>query len=539
MQTNRQNPNLRVHLRVRKFLDSELKDPPSFPVLDIQASQKEVHAYEFEHNDLPSEDSVREMLINPSRFQVHVHHFDRIFSMHSSQDEVYTQGAEKCIDELLKGQHSNVVLYGQSQTGQSYTIEGDLQKPETYGLIPRVLRGIFARVDNLKLSGLVLRASFVRIHNEAISDLLYLKNPKPLIIREDPMRGMFIDNITEVRLNKFTQALKVLKKGFAAKANALKSANQMGSCSHFIFTIRAEKRVNNETVFNSKLNFVNLAGSEWMSVTNAKDKRLEEYKKTNQSLKEVTGLITHLTKKNFVQVLYKTTNISRLLSGTIKRDCFSWLICSVAPGNKNLEETMNTLKFATKIAGVDRNNPKSNVVPLNIFKQFDEEINKFRDAAALEAEKKKKRKIVKQKKRELEKALQEASQEEEESEEEKLQKQEDELEKYRELLLRQREIVIDLTYKLEVREQLIIQLRNEVDDLRDDNENLRNEEFLSHEKKVFEKPVWFKKESKLMKKEINSVIESLTKKNDLLDLQKIALSIIKVQNIVNKISQSM
>jgi hypothetical protein len=51
--------------------------------------------------------------------------------------EVFEETLKTLINYVLKGFESTVFAYGQTGTGKTYTMEGELNTPEQQGVIPR------------------------------------------------------------------------------------------------------------------------------------------------------------------------------------------------------------------------------------------------------------------------------------------------------------------------------------------------------------------------------------------------------------------
>lgn len=206
--------NLCVYVRVRPFLSRELENGSSFPVIDVQPNSKEVHAYEFLCPDLDSEAKVREMLKNPKHFQVHSHLYDHVFDDKSDQQTVYRVTTKSCLDYLVRGYNSTIIAYGQTGTGKTYTMEGKQSDAEQKGLIPRVLEEIFVKMnEGPPEEKFQIKASYVQIYNETLSDLLLNGKKKGLVIREDKYKGMYVDGLSEQELTSASQALNLLYEG--------------------------------------------------------------------------------------------------------------------------------------------------------------------------------------------------------------------------------------------------------------------------------------------------------------------------------------
>ncbi|KAE9026875.1 hypothetical protein PF011_g2320 [Phytophthora fragariae] len=125
--------------------------------------------------------------------------FDRVFGQYSTQKDVFTSVVRPAVDEALAGYNCTVFAYGQTGTGKTYTMQGDLSpSSEMAGIIPRSVRCIF---DALEASGeeFSVRVSFLQLYNEELKDLLDPDADKKLRLMEDAKRGgVYCVNLLEV-----------------------------------------------------------------------------------------------------------------------------------------------------------------------------------------------------------------------------------------------------------------------------------------------------------------------------------------------------
>jgi hypothetical protein len=110
----------------------------------------------------------------------------------------------------------------------------------------------------------------------------------------------------------------------------------------------------------STLNLVDLAGSESAKHTNSKGERLREAKYINQSLLTLSTIIhrlsedrsLHNTKSgnatNKQHLPYRDSKLTRLLESSLDGNARISIICTISPSTRCVEETHNTLKFASR-----------------------------------------------------------------------------------------------------------------------------------------------------------------------------------------------
>ena len=71
--------------------------------------------------------------------------------------------------------------YGQTGTGKTHTMEGDLRDEQGKGVIPRAVEAIFEQLKTSKYTSSHVMASYLEIYNEELSDLLHMGPPGPAV----------------------------------------------------------------------------------------------------------------------------------------------------------------------------------------------------------------------------------------------------------------------------------------------------------------------------------------------------------------------
>ncbi|XP_011916229.1 PREDICTED: chromosome-associated kinesin KIF4A isoform X2 [Cercocebus atys] len=151
--------------------------------------------------------------------------------------------------------------------------------------------------------------------------------------------------------------------------------NSQSSRSHAIFTISIEQRKKSDknSSFRSKLHLVDLAGSERQKKTKAEGDRLKEGININRGLLCLGNVISALgddKKGGFVP--YRDSKLTRLLQDSLGGNSHTLMIACVSPADSNLEETLNTLRYADRARKI-KNKPIVNIDPqtaeLNHLKQ--------------------------------------------------------------------------------------------------------------------------------------------------------------------------
>jgi len=88
--------------------------------------------------------------------------FDKVFGVYSTQDEVFEQIVRPIVDETLAGFNCTIFAYGQTGTGKTHTMEGDIHSEENAGIVPRSVKAI---LEQLESSGaeFTIRVSFLEL----------------------------------------------------------------------------------------------------------------------------------------------------------------------------------------------------------------------------------------------------------------------------------------------------------------------------------------------------------------------------------------
>jgi hypothetical protein len=114
----------------------------------------------------------------------HVFTFDHVYGPESAQVEVYETSARGPVQFALQGYNATILAYGQTGAGKTHTMEGFValnrtattgaSVDERRGIIPRSMDEIFQHIQECAdpRARFLVRASYLQIYNEALSDLL-------------------------------------------------------------------------------------------------------------------------------------------------------------------------------------------------------------------------------------------------------------------------------------------------------------------------------------------------------------------------------
>ena len=177
-----------------------------------------------------------------------------------------------------------------------------------------------------------------------------------------------------------------MNQGTNNRKTASTMMNSESSRSHSIFTIyieTAEKSDDGQQRIRAgKLNFVDLAGSERISKTGASGDTAKEGAKINLSLSALGNVISSLVDGKSQHIPYRTSKLTRLLQDSLGGNTKTVMIAACSPADYNQEETMITLRYASRAKSI-KNKPRVNEDPKDaLLKQYEQEIRQLKDLLA-------------------------------------------------------------------------------------------------------------------------------------------------------------
>ena len=281
--------------------------------------------------------------------QSHPFQCDQILGPESTQQDVFECTARPSILGVLQGFNATVFAYGQTASGKTHTMEGNINDEQGKGIIPRAVEALFDAVGEADESvEFTFNVTYVEIYMEMIRDLLDEKRSTVnLEIREDKVKGIFVENVTVVSVKSRQELLQFMAAGAINRATAPTGMNNVSSRSHSVFTLTVtQKDTRNGVIKSGKLVLVDLAGSEMVSKTGASGKQLEESNSINKSLSALKGVISALTDDKRPHIPYRDSKLTRLLQDSLGGNSKTVLIATISPSSDNARESLSTLRFA-------------------------------------------------------------------------------------------------------------------------------------------------------------------------------------------------
>ena len=285
--------------------------------------------------------------------------FDRIFPPSSSQQDIYDFGVKGIIESVLDGYNGTVLAYGQTSSGKTYTMQGEMDEERRQGIIPRMINHVFKYIYQNEGTDFMIKVSMIEIYQEKIRDL-FDSSRNNLNIREDSIKGIYVDGASERYVGCPNDVLALLEVGSANRAIAATNMNEHSSRSHSIFILTINQ-TNKQQGFSKigKLYLVDLAGSEKISKTGATGHTLEEAKNINKSLTTLGRVINSLTDGKSTHIPYRESKLTRVLQESLGGNSKTCLIITCSPSIYNESESLSTLRFGERAKKI-KNKPKIN-----------------------------------------------------------------------------------------------------------------------------------------------------------------------------------
>uniref|UniRef100_A0A8C5MLF9 Kinesin family member 1C n=1 Tax=Leptobrachium leishanense TaxID=445787 RepID=A0A8C5MLF9_9ANUR len=310
-------------------------------------------------------------------------------SCFASQRQVYRDIGEEMLLHAFEGYNVCIFAYGQTGAGKSYTMMGK-PEPDQHGIIPQLCEDLFARVCNNQNPDLSysVEVSYMEIYCERVRDLLSPKSKGNLRVREHPIMGPYVEDLSKLAVTSYHDIADLMDCGNKARTVAATNMNETSSRSHAVFTIvftqkRHDEMTNLDTEKVSKISLVDLAGSERADSSGAKGTRLKEGANINKSLTTLGKVISALAdmqskKKRSDFIPYRDSALTWLLKENLGGNSRTAMIAALSPADINYEETLSTLRYADRAKQIKCNAVINEDPNARLIRELKEEVARLR-----------------------------------------------------------------------------------------------------------------------------------------------------------------
>ncbi|XP_024910426.1 kinesin-1 heavy chain isoform X2 [Cynoglossus semilaevis] len=283
------------------------------------------------------------------------YYFDLVFQSDTTQVQFYEAVAQKIVKDVLEGYNGTIFAYGQTSSGKTHTMEGNLHNPDMMGIIPRIVHDIFNHIhsmdENLELH---IKVSYFEIYLDKIRDLLDVSK-RNLSVHEDKNRVPFVKGCTERFVCSPQEVMDAIDEGKNNRHVAVTNMNEHSSRSHSIFLINIkQENTQTEQKMTGKLYLVDLAGCEKVGKTGAEGTVLDEAKMINKSLSAL-GIVISALAEGSAYVPYRDSKMTRILQDSLGGNCRTTMVICCSPSSFNDAETKTTLQFGQRAKTIKNN----------------------------------------------------------------------------------------------------------------------------------------------------------------------------------------
>ncbi|XP_054644517.1 kinesin-like protein KIF1B isoform X23 [Dunckerocampus dactyliophorus] len=291
----------------------------------------------------------------------------------AAQNQVYNDIGKEMLQHAFEGYNVCIFAYGQTGAGKSYTMMGKQEEGQE-GIIPMLCEDLFEKINednNKEELSYSVEVSYMEIYCERVRDLLNPKNKGNLRVREHPLLGPYVEDLSKLAVTSYTDIADLMDAGNKARTVAATNMNETSSRSHAVFTIVfTQRKHDSETDLStekvSKISLVDLAGSERADSTGAKGTRLKEGANINKSLTTLGKVISALAevdncsskskkKKKTDFIPYRDSVLTWLLRENLGGNSRTAMVAALSPADINYDETLSTLRYADRAKNIKCN----------------------------------------------------------------------------------------------------------------------------------------------------------------------------------------
>jgi kinesin family member 4 len=299
--------------------------------------------------------------------------FDAVIGHRSTQKDVYVRsGACRSVTEdIFKGYNVTFLAYGQTGAGKTFTMGTFGDANENAGILPRACQDLFDTITSKCDGNGKVELSYLEIYNEEVRDLLSEKTGKAstqLKIRETLNGEVYVSGLCAKEVKCPQEIAALVEEASSRRVVASTAMNAVSSRSHAICSFKISGVLEGGEKFTSKLTLVDLAGSERIKKTGAQGNRQLEGIMINKSLMTLGQVVSALGDgKKGRKPPYRDSKLTRLLQDSLGGNSRTIMVACVSPADYNVEESVNTLRYATSARAI------KNTATRNLVQQISQE----------------------------------------------------------------------------------------------------------------------------------------------------------------------
>jgi len=286
--------------------------------------------------------------------------FDAVFAP-GTQDEVF-EDCKDLVQSAIDGYNVTMFAYGQTGAGKTHTMYGC---PGQEGTTPRTVQEIFHVCKEASERFIfTVSGSMLELYRNDLIDLLVKGNASAtktkLNVRQEKTGMINIEHLTEETCDSAEDLMNLLERGNGQRTVAATAMNSQSSRSHLILIIKIVS-VNRETKeqLRGKILLCDLAGSERLKKSEAKEDQAKEAIEINKSLTALGDVIEALTKSGKGIIPYRNHKLTQLMQDALGGTAKTLMFVNCSPASSNLDETFMSLKYAQRAKKITNSHKKT------------------------------------------------------------------------------------------------------------------------------------------------------------------------------------
>ena len=257
------------------------------------------------------------------------------------------------------------------------------------GIIPIAIFDAFDAVEKFPNRIFLFRVCYLEVYKEQVKDLL---NPDPTaaanikIQFDETAQRSVVRGIKEQVVMSAVQVMSLLQAGEMYRHVGATNMNEQSSRAHTVFRLIIESKDANggphAPVRSSTLNLIDLAGSENAKMAGSSGERALEARAINQSLLTLSMIIQRLSEasdtRQATHLPYRDSKLTRILEEPLSGNAFIAIVCTLSPSERCLDESTNTLRFASRAKKVALSAQVNESGSSMVIQQYEAEINNLK-----------------------------------------------------------------------------------------------------------------------------------------------------------------
>ncbi|PFH34691.1 internal kinesin motor domain protein [Besnoitia besnoiti] len=290
----------------------------------------------------------------------HEFRVDYAFDERDSNADVYRAVVKPLVEACcLRNANTSCFAYGQTGSGKTYTMLG--LQPYGRGIEAGVFElaadDIFKYIDGGEKEVFV---SFFEIYNGKLFDLL--QNRKLVAALENGKKEVIVKDLRVEQVRDKAVLLSKMIEGVELRKIGANSVNDESSRSHAILQVMLREKNSEETC--GRIAFIDLAGSERGADTLQHSRQTQQDGAgINRSLLALKECIRAMDQDK-VHIPFRDSELTKVLREIfVGRSSRSVMIATVSPSTSCCEQTLNTLRYASRVKNFRQVPPTATPAP--------------------------------------------------------------------------------------------------------------------------------------------------------------------------------